>query len=331
MSQKQLGALDVFKMIAALLVVAVHTSPLTSINEGADFIFTRGIARVGVPFFAMVSGYFFFTKIKDKQKVTSFIARLIALYIVSMIIYVPLGMYAGVYEGTNIVRLLLFDGVFYHLWYFPAMVLCILIVHGLCKVCSIEKVLGISAILYMIGLFGDSYYGVIQNIPLLSQIYDFNFIIFEYTRNGLYFLPFFFTLGMYLYAHTKVAKKTALTLSVVSLVGMCVEAQVLHTLEWQRHDSMYICLIPTMYFFFSYLLSIRMSPLKNIREMTTWVYILHPLCIVLIRGASQAIGLESIFVYNSVIHYICVCIASLTMAFVIGYIPYRIKQKKVQI
>ena len=55
---KPLGSLDYFKIIAALLVIAIHTSPLTSFNVEADFVLTRIIARTAVPFFLMVTGYF---------------------------------------------------------------------------------------------------------------------------------------------------------------------------------------------------------------------------------------------------------------------------------
>lgn len=48
---KPLGSLDYFKIIAALLVIAIHTSPLTSFNVEADFVLTRIIARTAVPFF----------------------------------------------------------------------------------------------------------------------------------------------------------------------------------------------------------------------------------------------------------------------------------------
>jgi len=55
---KPLGSLDYFKIITALLVIAIHTSPLTSFNVEADFVLTRVIARTAVPFFLMVTGYF---------------------------------------------------------------------------------------------------------------------------------------------------------------------------------------------------------------------------------------------------------------------------------
>ncbi len=57
-STRRNGGLDIFRLIAAFLVVAIHTSPLSSLNETADFILTRIIARIAVPFFLMVTGYF---------------------------------------------------------------------------------------------------------------------------------------------------------------------------------------------------------------------------------------------------------------------------------
>lgn len=52
------GWLDRFRILAALLVAAIHTSPLASVSEGADFFLTRVLARIAVPFFLMVTGQF---------------------------------------------------------------------------------------------------------------------------------------------------------------------------------------------------------------------------------------------------------------------------------
>ena len=46
--------IDYMKFIAAFLVVAIHVSPLSGINENGDFILTRIIARIAVPFLFMV-------------------------------------------------------------------------------------------------------------------------------------------------------------------------------------------------------------------------------------------------------------------------------------
>ena len=51
-------ALDRFRLLAAVLVVCNHTSPLEDLSPTADFLLTRVLARIAVPFFLMVSGYF---------------------------------------------------------------------------------------------------------------------------------------------------------------------------------------------------------------------------------------------------------------------------------
>lgn len=45
------SGIDYFRFIAALLIVAIHTSPLSSFSETGNFIFTRIVARVAVPVF----------------------------------------------------------------------------------------------------------------------------------------------------------------------------------------------------------------------------------------------------------------------------------------
>lgn len=49
------GGLDRYRLIAAFLVIAIHTSPLLSVNENADFFLTRIFARMAVPLFLMIT------------------------------------------------------------------------------------------------------------------------------------------------------------------------------------------------------------------------------------------------------------------------------------
>lgn len=51
------GMFDWFRLIAAILVIAIHISPLETINQNADFFLTRVLARTAVPFFFMVTGF----------------------------------------------------------------------------------------------------------------------------------------------------------------------------------------------------------------------------------------------------------------------------------
>ena len=56
------------RLIAALLIVTIHTSPLSSYTETGDFILTRIIARIAVPFFFMTSGFFLISRYNDKPE-----------------------------------------------------------------------------------------------------------------------------------------------------------------------------------------------------------------------------------------------------------------------
>ena len=129
MSRKSFGGLDLFRFLAAFLVISIHVSPLSSLSSGADFFLTRILARLAVPFFFLVTGYFVLGRNTDglrSARVRRFLLKTGLLYLFSIVLYLPFGLYAGHYEKLTagvLLRMLLFDGTFYHLWYFPACIL----------------------------------------------------------------------------------------------------------------------------------------------------------------------------------------------------------------
>ena len=56
--KKSYGAIDNFRLAAALLIVAIHTAPLASFSPTVDFLVTYCFGRVAVPFFFLVTGFF---------------------------------------------------------------------------------------------------------------------------------------------------------------------------------------------------------------------------------------------------------------------------------
>lgn len=74
---KSYTGIDFARFVFALLIIAIHTSPLASFNETGDFILARVIARTGVPFFFMVSGFFLVTEYTcGNGRLISFIKKL---------------------------------------------------------------------------------------------------------------------------------------------------------------------------------------------------------------------------------------------------------------
>ncbi len=346
---KRLEGLDFFRIISALLVAAIHTSPFASLNANADFIFTRIIARCAVPFFLMVTGYFslpryLFYKSADLRPMFRLILKSLYLYAAAIILYLPVNIYAGHFKNaavSDILRMLIFDGTFYHLWYLPASVLGVIIVISLGHKLIPGVVMAISTILYFIGLTGDSYYGVVAEIPVVRAAYETMFNIFSYTRNGIFYAPVFLVMGAYI-KHIIRDEKTIRRKRVdntvgflISLLLMVVEGLVLHTFDMQRHDSMYIALIPCMFFLFQLILGINIHlpdtfgrrHCLRIRYhiISMWIYIIHPLMIIAVRGIAKITHLEKILVCNSMIHYAVVCIISFLVSLAIELLDRRLR------
>ena len=333
--QKNYVWLDRFRLIAALLVIAIHTSPLTSFSGEADFFFTRVLARIAVPFFLMVTGFFFPS---DPDKLRKSLKKLCLLYGAAILLYLPLGFYAGHYRSlyfTDALRMLLFDGSFYHLWYFPAAITGMIIVFALKRVLKLRRVCVISVVLYVIGLFGDSYFGLAEKLPPVKAAYEAMFRLFSYTRNGIFMAPVFLVLGILIrkYGRKRLHRSTLrYTLCLLgSFACMTAEAFTLHNLRLQRHDSMYVFLLPVMVSLFLLLLSLpeTAAPRKAaIASAAMWIYLLHPAFIVLVRAAAKLLHLTGFLVDNSLIHYLAVSILSVAAGFALSFLQTHFFSKR---
>lgn len=325
--QKELAALDDFRMVAALLVIAIHTSPLESVSAEGDFFLTRVLARMAVPFFLMVTGQFVLGPVMRGEadaypKVLRFAKKTALLYALTSLAYLPLGIYAGYYENLDVfaaLRLLVWDGTFYHLWYFPAVLLGMLLVCALLQCFSGRICLGIAAALYGLGLLGDSYWGLTQQVAWLQDGYEWLFSVFSHTRNGLFLAPLFLLLG----ARAGEGKQTAqrwpwLACFVVSFAGMTAEAFWLRAQGWQRHDSMYVFLPVVMLCLYRLLLTLRVQTpaAARFRAASMWIYLVHPAVIVLVRGIAKLHPALHILADHALLHYVLVSLLSVAMGLV---------------
>lgn len=318
--RKGYKGIDFFRFAAAILIVAIHTSPLTSLSETGDFILTRVIARIAVPFFMMTSGFFLISRYRENgDRLKRFIKRTALIYGAAIVLYLPLNLYNDYFSGENflpkLIQDLVFDGTLYHLWYLPASIMGAAIAWYLIKKFREPAALAVGGLLYLAGLFGDSYYGAVRGIPAVKGFYDLLFSMFDHTRNGLFFAPIFFLLGGFL-AERRRRPSLGKSLGgfVVCLALMTAEALTLHGFGFQRHDSMYMFLAPCMYFLFCALLCWRGDRMPRLRNGSLLIYLIHPMMIVAIRLVSKRLGLQKWLVDNSVIHFLAVCLASVLVS-----------------
>lgn len=316
--------IDYFRFVSAILVITIHTSPLLSYQPYADFILTRIIARVAVLFFLMTTGFFLFKNLETTlEKMKVFTKKMAVLYGISIVIYLPVNWYMGDLHGKGlgkrIVEDIFFQGTMYHLWYFPATILGVWVVYFLLKRLGKRRMFFVGGVLYVIGLFGDSYYGLTEGIPLLKNMYQFIFSLFGYTRNGLFYVPVFIMLGAWLSEEKTVKKWKIVTGMAVSLGGMIAEGVILHTFDMQRHDSMYILLLPCMVCLFQLLLFWKGKRNRHLGKVALCIYVIHPLVIIGVRGVAKVLHLENLFVENSLCNFLIVTLVSVAASICITY------------
>ncbi len=313
---KAYTGIDSFRIAAAILIVTIHTSPLSTYSETGDFILTRIVARLAVPFFFMTSGFFLISGFRENgDRLHGFLKKMLGLYLAAILFYLPLNLYNGYFGQEhllpNLIKDLCLDGTLYHLWYLPAAMLGAFLSWHLVGRLGFGGGFGAALLLYLLGLLGDSYFGLTESLPPLKAGYDSLFEVMDYTRNGLFFAPVFFVMGGFLRE-----REESLTLQksivgfVLSFACLFGEGMLLHGLEWQRHDSMYLFLLPCSYFLFGILLHFRGPGKKGLRRTALFLYIIHPMVIVAVRLFAKLLGLQELLIENSLGHFLSVAFLS---------------------
>lgn len=229
----------------------------------------------------------------------------------------------------NIIKDIVFDGTLYHLWYLPASIIGAAIAWYLVKKLNYPKALMVASVLYLIGLFGDSYYGITEKISCLNSLYTYIFQVTDYTRNGIFFAPIFFILGGFIADNRpQITFGKSFLGFAISLALMLGEAMILHHFDLQRHDSMYVFLLPCMYFLFIVILHFKGKRLVSLRTASLIIYIIHPMMIVVIRLFSKLLHIQKLFVENSIVHYFAVCLTSVVFSVVLTTMWNKYKPKK---
>jgi len=317
-TKKPLNGLDVGKFILSIFVVAGHTSPLKSISITPNFILIQILARNAVPLYFMISGYLFYIKrgtstIKVGRFTVNeyyyrYMKKMLAVYLIWSAIYLfdvleryyygsgySLPVFALAYVWWATVY-----GTYIQLWFFPSLIFAITMVHLFAKRIGFKKLLAIAFVFYVIGMFGDAYFGVVKEVPVIADSYKTFFFLFNTTRNGLMFGLMFVTMGaMFSEKKTILPPKKAGLYALISLCFLAVESFSLRYLSQPIDYNIMLCLIPTAYFNFQFLLGLDLKfkwNYKFLRDSSTVIFFIHPLFVILFNILFPILGtgLESI-------------------------------------
>lgn len=331
LERKNYYAIDVAKFISAFLVVCIHTGPLLDINKEANFVLVQIIARLAVPFFFVASGFLFFRKIdttrewndyENVKAVRRYIWRLLKIYIIWSILYLPFVYYLmqdgeGFTLSSFLIRYIrdfFFTGSFYHLWFLPALLLAVPFVYLLVSKWSLKTAMYIGILLYVVGMSINVYPQVLDKIPYLNTIIKGYLAIFSTTRNGFFFGTIFVALGAFFAKRRIYLKNYQVIIGfIISLMLLFVECFLLRANGFMKDlSSMYITLLPCLFFMFLILLRIHLKEsrtYKTMRILSLLIYVSHLMFVNCILWELPAM--------NSLIVYLLAMICSLVFSCIV--------------
>lgn len=288
--KKKYAAIDIAKYVSAMLVVCVHTYPLYEVSELLNTYWIQTVCRFAVPFFFTISGYFFFRKWSEDEEVNKYnlkkyLMRLGKIYLIWTVIYLPYTIWDYSRVGFSVLNIIsylrdfLLNGSYYHLWFLPALMLGTVIVSYVYHKRGLKDTLKVGIITYIIGYFINVYTPVWETLPVISFLFAFFTKVFTTARNGIFFAPMFITIGLLLSKTKRLPSRTSVIGFAASFVLLVLEVTLYYVFGILRDlTSMYITLVPAVYFFVNWLLSVKM-PYKEkymiLRNESLLIYTSH--------------------------------------------------------
>lgn len=287
-------AIDYVKIIAAILVVCVHTGPFLSMNEELNFFVVQVLARCAVPFFFLSSSFFLFSKIdrneglnteKNLRHLKNYVVHLGRMYLFWTCIYLSIQMVIWIVNGFTLKSLLVyvrnffFTGSYYHLWFLPALLFAVVFVYYLLLKKDAKEVIKYTFVFYIMGMFINVYEKVLLSIPLLKTIVSLYLMVFETARNGFFFGCIYVMMG-YMLANTKINKDPKVYYPKLGcyFVLLVAEVYMIRFIGCMNDKTcMYFFLIPFIYTLFQLLLCFKSSEKGTIllRNSSTLLYVIH--------------------------------------------------------
>ncbi len=324
--KKEFGLIDIFRMICAIGVIAIHLKPMSTFGKEVNFFVSNVLTRLCVPFFFLTSGFFLFKKIGDWGKLKKYIINIFKLYVIYTIINIPLIIkdYEGTEKGMRwcidtFIKSFFLWGSYNQLWYFVALIVAALLLNFLVSHLKLKDryIVAISIILIGIGVLGNSYSEIMKSYLGNWKISVDYYETFNTTRNGFFFgFPFIY-MG-YLINKNKdkiYYNHWYIVIGAVMFGIMTTEAYFLrdYLKPWMGVD-MSFCLIPTSLSLFLLLLFIPLSDkivnkAKHFRKTSLILFGTHMIVNIQVRNVIKMIVGKNIKSFYSFLIVVAIDIA----------------------
>lgn len=309
------NTIDIAKFIVALLVIAIHTALFRDVDERLYFIFNELICRLGVPFFAICTGYYMCKQISNRgwNGVIKQEKKLLKVYGLWTVLYflflLPNWIQIDYLSWSNVVgfcKSAVLTGSYYHLWYVLYVVYALPILFIILRLAPPRAWIWVAGVLYCVNALN---YGYSELLP--SSIVNYVSLVGKgYAIVGSQFviLPMMLCGAFLAWQNKSLDFKQSGFCLALSFVLLVAEACVLKYYVGNDKAVSYIFMIlPTAYFLFATLLDIKVNvPFANtLGKMSLIIYCVHPMFCRYIEEITN----------SSVLGFIIVCIVSCLVSF----------------
>lgn len=337
---KQFDMINVFRLIAAYLIIVIHTCAFQCFGEVAIFVTNFSICMIAIPFFFATSGYFLYSGFNKPNYMKNYVKKLSLIFLVATIIYAPLclpGMYGDL--ATKGLKYIFQTVIIYslpgHLWYISTLLMSALVIYVFLKKNWMKPLMILSVILFILTVIGQGYFNVFEGQLIMKCIDGYN-VIFDRIRNGFAFGIPYMTMGVVInkYKLNEKVKRPYLIL-LIAIILYAIEGYLFYHFKTGYESYTYFShalLIPII---FILLLNAKLSLSSKtsfmLRELALWIYIYHIVILRLLGRVTDWFKYDpTIDNYGrsdmSLIKFLVVCVIITPIAYMIGSI--RLKRKE---
>lgn len=293
-SDESTSAVDLFKLFFAICIMLIHTSFFSILSDFGRWLVTSIILRMGVPYFFISSGYFYWKKVLKsptsiewgtacaKKYINRNIWPFLFFGTASLIINAALALHRNGLEGLVST---IHNAVFYPLgamWFVASCMVAVVLITGLNK--QRQIVLFMGCLGYMFALLCNTYYFLVEG-TMIGRFVDLYLQYFVSARNGIFIGVFLFGIGTYLADKGEaICKKLGRSIYLLLGVTLClqiVESILLYGNSMRDDASLYLTMpvLSALVFLVSLMWNMPYGNKTSLylRRLSGYVYFIHPL------------------------------------------------------
>ncbi|MFT6169110.1 MAG: surface polysaccharide O-acyltransferase-like enzyme [Celeribacter sp.] len=277
--------LEIGRVGLALLVVSLHSSALSDVTWLGASVLNHGLARLAVPFFFLLSGYFIGPAFA--HDFGRWLLRIVALYAAWSVICAPVWIAEGV-NGIGFFKNILIG--YRHLWYLTGLGIGGTILYFV-RSASTTRLLSLATGLYLVACLGELY--IRTKTPVFGLPDHLSVLPF---RNGIFFGFPFMAIGYVMARHADILDKVSSVLlaMIITAVFGALLAEVLMSYMLFDMTGPYDCLfalfIATPALFIGLMRASQKRVGRGLGQLATGIYFVHIPILVVIGGLWPDIG-----------------------------------------